>query len=249
MATANKPETTPKNIALIFAGGSGRRMNNGGKPKQFLELKDKPIIVYTLELFQNHDEIDGIIIACLDIWIPYLRQLVQKYNLTKVVDVVPGGSTGQESIYSTIKAASERYSHDSIVLIHDGVRPLINAQTITDNIQTVREFGSCITCVPAIETFIVRKEDGMLDIPERHNSLIARAPQSFILKDILNAHHVAIEQGINTFVDSCSLMNYCGHELHTVIGPVENIKITTPMDYFVFKTMVEVNEVQQVFGI
>lgn len=238
-----------KNIALIFAGGHGRRMNNAGKPKQFLELKGKPIIVYTLELFEKHKDIDAIIVACLDVWIPYLKQLIQMYNLTKVVEVVPGGETGQESIFATLKLASEFFAHDSIVLIHDGVRPLINEQTITDNIDTVRKYGSCITCVPAIETFVVSRDDGMLDIPERKDSLIARAPQSFILKDILKAHLEARQKGLNNFVDSCSLMNYCGHMLHTVIGPIENIKITTPMDYFIFKTMVEVNEVQQVFGI
>ena len=238
----------PKNIAVIFAGGSGRRMNNSGRPKQFLELKGKPIIIYTLELFDQHPEIDGIVIVCLESWISNLKELLYKFNITKVVDVVQGGETGQDSIYAGIKAVSERFSENSTILIHDGVRPLINAKTISDNIATVKEFGSCITCVSTIETFVVASEDGHFDIPERENSLIARAPQSFVLKDILKVHNEARQKGKHDYIDSCSLMNHYGYKLHTIIGPIENIKITTPMDYFVFKTMVEVHEVQQVFG-
>lgn len=238
----------PANIAVIFAGGSGRRMNNNGKPKQFLELKGKPIIIYTLELFDQHPEIDGIVIVCIESWIPKLKELLYKFNIMKVVCIVPGGDTGQDSIYAGIKAVSEHFSDNSIVLIHDGVRPLINAKTISDNVATVVKYGSCITCVPTIETFVVISEEGHFDIPERKNSLIARAPQSFVLKDILKVHEDARQKGRHDYIDSCSLMNCYGYKLHTIIGPVENIKITTPMDYFVFKTMVEIHEVQQVFG-
>jgi 2-C-methyl-D-erythritol 4-phosphate cytidylyltransferase len=135
-----------------------------------------------------------------------------------------------------------------IVLIHDGVRPLITEQTITDNIEMVRKEGSCITCIPATETFIVTQPDGGLEIPTRANSLIARAPQSFYLKDILTAHEQARNEGRHDFIDSCSMMHYYGHKLGKVIGPMGNIKITTPTDYFVFKAMVEVHENQQIFG-
>lgn len=102
--------------------------------------------------------------------------------------------------------------------------------------------------MPTIETFVVANADGHFDIPERKDSLIARAPQSFVLKDILTVHEDARQNNRHDYIDSCSLMNHYGYKLHTIIGPVENIKITTPMDYFVFKTMVEVHEVQQVFG-
>lgn len=237
-----------KNIALIFAGGSGKRMNNGGKPKQFLELKEKPIIIYTLEHFNNHSEIDAIVVVCLESWIPYLKDLVKKFQLKKVSFIVPGGETGQDSIFNGLKIIYEHFPEDSVVLIHDGVRPLINSSTISDNIASVREFGSCITCVPTIETFVVRTEQNSFDIPERKDSLIARAPQSFMLRDIMNAHNEARKQGRHDYIDSCSLMNSFGFKLHTVMGPIENIKITTPMDYFFFKTLVEVHEVQQVFG-
>lgn len=239
----------PKNIALIFAGGHGRRMNNDGKPKQFLELKGKPIIIYTLELFQSHPEIDAIIIACVNDWIPILQEMIDHYNLTKVVKIISGGETGQDSIYNTVKAAFELYPSDSIVLIHDGVRPLINHQTISDNIECVRKNRSCITCVPTIETFVVKEKDGRFKIPTRQDSLVARAPQSFILSDIFAAHERARKENRHDFIDSCSLMSFYDYPLATIMGPIENIKITTPMDYFVFKTMVEVNEVKEVFGI
>lgn len=237
-----------KNIALIFAGGSGRRMNNGGIPKQFLELKEKPIVIYTLEHFNRHRDIDAIVVVCLKTWIPYLKDLVKKFKIDKVSYIVPGGETGQDSIYNGLKTIYENYPEDSVVLIHDGVRPLINASTITDNINSVRQYGSCITCVPTIETFVVRNNQNSFDIPERKDSLVARAPQSFVLRDIMKVHNVARLKGRHDYIDSCSLMNSYGYKLHTVIGPTENIKITTPMDYFFFKTLVEVHEIQQVFG-
>ena len=235
------------NIAVIFAGGSGKRMNTVARPKQFLEFRGKPIIIYTLELFDNHPQIDGIVIACLEDWIPYLEKLIRKFEISKVVRIVTGGNTGQDSIYAGLEAAYS-FSPDSIVLIHDGVRPLITEQTITDNIECVRQYGSCITCIPAVETFVVSKQNGELDIPSRADSLIARAPQSFYLKDILSAHRRAQKEQRHDFIDSCSMMNYYGYKLHTIIGPMENIKITTPTDYFIFKAMVDVHENQQIFG-
>lgn len=235
-------------IALIFAGGSGRRMNNGGVPKQFLELKGKPIIVYTLEHFQKHPEIDAIVVVSISTGIEYLKSLVAKYSLDKVKYIVPGGETGQDSIYEGLKTIHEHFPEDSIVLIHDGVRPLIDAKTISGNIEGVRKYGSCITCVPTIETFVVQNQNGNFDIPERKDSLIARAPQSFVLRDIFDAHNWARDNGRHDYIDSCSLMNSRGYNLHTILGPLDNIKITTPMDYFIFKTLVDVHEVQQVFG-
>lgn len=238
------------NIAVIFAGGVGRRMNTKSRPKQFLEYNGKPIIIYTLELFDNHPMIDGIVVACVEDWIPFLRKMLKKFEITKVTKIVPGGETGQDSIYNGLVAAKEVSGDtDSIVLIHDGVRPLITEQTITDNILTVRKEGSCITCIPATETFIVSRDDGSLEIPTRANSMIARAPQSFYLRNILDAHEKARAEGRHDHIDSCSMMSYYGYKLGRVIGPMENIKITTPTDFFLFKAMVEVHENQQIFGL
>ena len=237
------------NFAVIFAGGSGSRMHTKSRPKQFLEYNGKPIIIYTLELFDNHPLIDGIVVACVKEWIPFLEKMLKKFEINKVQNIVQGGETGQDSIYFGLKAAhSLSKSDDDVVLIHDGVRPLITEQTITDNILKVREVGSCITCIPATETFIVNQPDGSLEIPSRADSLIARAPQSFYLKDIFAMHEKARAEGRHDFIDSCSMMHHYGYKLGKVIGPMENIKITTPTDYFVFKAMVEVHENQQIFG-
>lgn len=237
------------NIAAIFAGGSGVRMHTKSRPKQFLELNGKPIIIYTLELFDNHPQVDAIVVACIGSWIPFLKKMIRKFEITKVVEIVEGGETGQDSIYNALQAA-ERIAkgEEATVMIHDGVRPLITEQTITDNLKTVEEFGSCITCVPATETFVVKQADGSLEIPERANSLIARAPQSFRLADIMTAHRRAISEGRHDFIDSCTMMSHYGYALKTIIGPMENIKITTPTDFFIFRAMVEVHENQQIFG-
>ena len=237
------------NIAVIFAGGSGLRMHTKSRPKQFLELNGKPIIIYTLELFDNHSMVDAIVVSCIEPWIPFLEKMLRKFEINKVVKIVPGGKTGQESIYNGLCAA-EAYAagRESNVLIHDGERPLITEATITDNITKVAECGSCITCVPATETFVVTKEDGCMEIPSRADSLIARAPQCFRLSDILSAHRRALAEGRTDFIDSCTMMSHYGYKLGTDIGPMENIKITTPNDFFVFRAMVKVHEDQQIFG-
>ncbi|MDE6310882.1 MAG: 2-C-methyl-D-erythritol 4-phosphate cytidylyltransferase [Muribaculaceae bacterium] len=237
-----------KNIAVIFAGGTGRRMHTVAKPKQFLELNGKPVIIYTLELFDEHPQIDGIVVVCLKDWIPYLEKQLRKFGVTKIGAVVPGGETGQESIYNGLIAAREVYGPACNVLIHDGVRPLITRQTISDNIEGVNKHGNCITCVPATETIVVKHDDGSLEIPSRADSIIVRAPQTFRLTDILEAHERARSEGRKDFIDSCTMMSQYGHRIHTIMGPVENIKITTPTDFFVFRTLVAVHENQQIFG-
>lgn len=237
-----------KNIAVIFAGGAGQRMNTVSRPKQFLELNGKPIIIYTLELFDNHPEIDGIVVVCIKGWVDYLEKQLRKFEINKVVKIVDGGETGQLSIYNGLEAVEAICGLESCVLIHDGVRPLITEKTITDNIQCVRDFGSCITCVRATETLVVETVRNELEIPIRDNSLIARAPQSFLLKDILKAHRKALSEGRSDFTDSCTLMTHYGFKLHTILGPAENIKITSPTDFFIFRAMVEVHENQQIYG-
>ena len=185
------------NIAVIFAGGVGKRMNSKDRPKQFLLVHGKPIIVHTIELFEYHEQIDGIIVVCVKEWIPYMEEMKYRYRLDKIGKIVPGGETGQLSIYNGLCAAEELYGDDgNIVLIHDGVRPLINAKTITDNIESVKENGSAITCKIATETVIlVDKDSKVCDVPSREASRMAQAPQSFMLKDILEVHRRALADG------------------------------------------------------
>jgi len=238
-----------QNIALIFAGGVGTRMNTKAKPKQFLELHGKPIIVYTLEHFQIHSQIDAIVIAMHPDWIDYMNKLVEKYQLTKVVAVVKGGETGQLSIFNGLENIEKQFSEDSIILIHDGVRPLINRDIITANIEQVQKTGNAITTSPTIETFVVVNDDMVVEeVPARKHSRLAKAPQSFALKDILRVHRKALLDGIQNSIDSCTLMSQYGYNLTLVEGPIENIKITTPTDYFIFRAIVESRENSQIFG-
>ena len=210
------------NIALIFAGGIGKRMNTTGIPKQFLKLYGKEIIVYTLEIFENNKNIDAIVISCLKEKIDDLKRIIEK-----------------------------RYSKNDIVLIHDGVRPLINDDTINDNINLVKEKGNAITTAPAIETIVrLENENNIIkDIFNRSECFMARAPQSFILNDILDAHEKAIMDKKDDFIDSASIMTYYGHNLNIVNGPSENIKITTPSDFYIFKAILDMKENLNIFGL
>ena len=178
------------NIGVIFAGGSGTRMHTKDIPKQFLMVHGKPIIVHTIEQFEYHDEIDGIVVVCIKDWIPYMEEMKYRYRLDKIGKIVPGGATGQMSIYNGLCAAEEIYgAKNNIVLIHDGVRPLINRQIISDNIACVKKNGSAITCHVAKETVILVDEKEMVkDVPSRENSRLAQAPQSFWLNEILEIH-------------------------------------------------------------
>nr|MCR4692063.1 2-C-methyl-D-erythritol 4-phosphate cytidylyltransferase [Lachnospiraceae bacterium] len=196
------------NIAVIFAGGSGRRMHTKDKPKQFLMIHGKPIIVHTLEKFQYHKNIDGIIVVCIEGWIDYMEEMKYRYRLDKIGKIVPGGETGQMSIYNGLQAAAEVYGEkDNIVLIHDGVRPLIDNNLIDANIASVKENGSAITVNLAKETVILVDDEGMVtDVPSRAHSRTAQAPQSFWLSDILGVQREAVAKGITNAIDSCSLM-------------------------------------------
>lgn len=240
------------NYALIFAGGTGQRMNSRTKPKQFLELHGKPIIIHTLEHFEYHPEIDGIVVVCLEGWIDYLKRLLVRFGISKVTHVVPGGDSGQHSIRNGLQALWEDpcVPDDAIVLIHDGVRPLINAQLISDNIASAEQYGNGITVTPAIETVIGVNENGEVsDIYDRSACRLARAPQTFRLADIMSAHQRADMDGLTNMIDSAMLMTHYGTTVHIVPGPTENIKITTPSDYYIFRAIYDAKEDAQILGV
>lgn len=239
------------NIAVIFAGGVGARMRSKTKPKQFLEMHGKPIIIHTLEIFDNNPEIDNIVVSCIEDWIPYLNELIKHFNIKKVKSVVPGGMTGQLSIYNGLCAAEEiACGEKSVVLIHDGVRPLINDKVINDNIISVREKGSAITTVKVKETVMVVNQDFSIDyIPDRENSRLARAPQSFWLEDILMVHRKALQEGKKDFIDSCTMMQYYHKKLFLIDGPSENIKVTTPDDFYIMRAILDAKEDSQIYDL
>lgn len=238
------------NIAIIFAGGTGQRMNSKTKPKQFLELHGKPILVYTLEQFQRHKKIDKIVVVILKQWKNYTKEIIEKYNISKVCAIVEGGKTGQESIYNGIAKARELFQENDVVLIHDGVRPLIDEDTISKAIDMVKKKGSAITVAPAIETIVLKSDLGVIDeIVPRDKCQLAKAPQCFMLKDLYKAHQLAICDGKKDFIDSASLMRYYGYSLYSIEGKPENIKITTPSDFYIFRAIIDARENSQIFGL
>ena len=239
------------NTALIFAGGAGRRMHSAGKPKQFLELHGKPIIIHTLEHFDRHPEIDAIAVVCIAGWVDYLKELLVRFHIKKVRWIVPGGETSQESTRAGLGILEANCDpRDTIVLIHDGVRPLITEKVISDNIAAVKEYGNAITAAPAIETIItVDENEDVTELIDRQSCRLARAPQSFYLRDIIAMHQKAMADNYDKMIDSASLMIHYGVKLHLVEGPAENIKITTPSDFYIFKAIQEARENMQILGL
>lgn len=239
-----------KNIAIIFAGGSGVRMGSG-LPKQFLEVNGQPIIIYTLEVFDDHPDIDAIYIACKEEYIPMLQKYVRRYQLQKIAGIVPGGATGQESIYNALSAAAAENDDRSIVLIHDGVRPFITGKLISNNIRSVKKFGSAITCTPMYETPIKSSDgDEIEDVIKRNEMYTAQAPQSFYLGDIMAAHEIIRKENptYEGIIDSCTLMKKLGKDVVLVKGNRGNIKVTTPEDLYLFRGLLTYRETEQSFG-
>ena len=238
------------NVALIFAGGVGVRMNSGSTPKQFLKIYGKPIIIYTLEVFERCQEIDAICISCVASHMQYMEDLCKKFHINKVKWVVSGGETGQLSIYHGLCKIHENYPEDTVVLIHDGVRPIITEKLISDNIHSVKEHGSAVSCAKATETHAQVDEEGNLcQVSPRETAVIAKAPQSFFLKDIWYAHQKALEEGTTTFIDSASMMRHYNFPLHSVLCENDNIKVTNPSDYFIVKSILDAHNDLQAFGL
>lgn len=242
-----------KKIAVIFAGGIGQRMGSE-IPKQFLKIYGKEIIIHTLEKFQYNEQIDSIYIGCKEEYIDFLSTLIKKYNITKVPisGIVAGGKTGQDTIYNILKKVNEDNDGDSIVLIHDGVRPLITDKTINDNIECVKENGNSVTCCPLFETPII-SDDGIevKEVIERKATYVAKAPQCFILEKILEAHEKvrSTKEGYNNkkIVDSCSLYKSLGNKVYLTEGNRENIKVTTIDDYINMLAMLSIEDQRQIF--
>lgn len=234
--------------ALIFAGGTGRRMNTRSKPKQFLEIHGKPIIVYTLEHFEYHEQIDNIVVVCLKDYIDELYGLLRRFGIMKVKKIVPGGETGHDSIYCGLLAMKEAAEENDIVLIHDGVRPFIDEELITINIETVKKYGNAITCEPDKESQI-RSIDGqtVFEMPPRDQMYTAKAPQSFYFGKIQKLYEMAQRDGVKS-IDSAHLCSLYGEPLHMVKSTANNMKITEPTDFYICRALYDAQEGQQVFG-
>ena len=246
-----KEKKVRKTIAIIFAGGSGVRMG-AGKPKQFLEVNGKPIIIHTLEIFENHPKIDEIYVACKEDYIETLSKMLRRFDIEKVKDIVAGGSTGMGSIYKALSAAAKSNNDDDIVLIHDGVRPIIADELINEVIDRVCEKGAAATCTPLFETPIVSKSGSVVEeTPLRSDCYTAQAPQGYILGEVLNAHNEIKKDNpeYEGIVDNCTLMTKLGKDVAIVKGPRSNIKVTTTEDLYIFKALLEFKETTDALGL
>ena len=224
------------NIAIIFAGGRGQRLAPGAIPKQFIDIDGKPLIIRTLEIFQNHNEIDKIYIAILPEYFKHMENLVKSYGISKVKGITNGGETAQESIFNALDSALKENPRDSVVLIHDGVRPILTEEVISRNIESVKKYGSAITCIPAYETILVSKDGKTPDIvPFRREIYKGQAPQSFYLGEIFDAHEKIRKrpQKYEDMIDSCTIFHTLGKKTHMVEGNFGNIKVTTPEDVYI----------------
>lgn len=241
------------NIAIIFAGGIGQRLNNGenSTPKQFLKINDKPIIIRTLELFQTHKDIDKIYISIHPDYYEYMRELVKYYYITKIAGIVNGGKTGQESIYNALKLAQKENPQDSIVLIHDGVRPNITEEVITKNIECTKKNGNAITCTSCFETILI-SENGINPehVPYRKDTYAAQAPQTFHLGEVIEAHEITRKTNPNytDIVDTCTLYKTLNKKTFMVKGNRGNIKITTIEDLYILRALIRYKEDLEAFG-
>jgi len=227
-----------KNIAMIIAGGIGARMNQD-IPKQFLNVYDKPVILYTMEAFQKHPGIDAIEIVCLDGWHDVVRAYAKQFGISKLDGVVSGGVNGQDSIRNGLQDLAKRYTDpEDIVLIHDAIRPMVSQEIITDNIRVCREYGNAVTVVPC--TAAMLKTYDSLSTTEqvpRDNLKTTQTPQAFFLQDILAAHREALEKGITRSVASCTMYIELGRKLYMSQGSEKNLKLTTAEDIEIFKAL------------
>ena len=224
-------------IALIIAGGSGNRMHQD-IPKQFLTVNEKPVIVYTLEAFQSHPEIDAIAVVCIEGWEHVLQAYAKQFNITKLKHVVPGGENGQSSIRNGVYELEKLYDKDDIVLIHDAIRPMVSAEIISDCITKTRKYGNAITVIPCAEAMI-QTEDAIVSTGSYPRDRLKRTqtPQGFKIGDIAQLHRDALKAGITNSVASCTLMIEMGKQVYFSNGSEKNIKLTTVDDIDIFKAL------------
>ncbi len=225
------------NIALLLAGGVGQRTNQD-IPKQFLHVYDKPVIIYTLETFQKHPDIDKIIVSCLDGWQGILWAYAKQFNITKLEWIVAGGENCQESTRNGVFALEQLCDSEDIVIIHDSIRPMVTADIISDCIVKCRAFGSGLAAVRCQET-IIRSRDGIKGTVgiDRGEIMRVQTPQAYKYGKLLWAHREAINQGISNAIYMNTIMTDLGEEMFFSLGSDKNIKITTLEDIDMFKAL------------
>lgn len=225
------------NIAMIIAGGSGQRMSQD-IPKQFINVYDKPVIVYTLEAFQKHPNIDYIEVVCLEGWKEILRAYAKQFNITKLRWIASGGSNGQESIRNGIIELKKECEDEDLILVHDAIRPMVSQEIISNCISKSQICGSAVTVIPCAEAML-KTDDGKKSnesIP-RDKLIRTQTPQAFPLKKMVWAHEEAEKRGITNSIATVTLMIELGEEIYFSAGSEKNIKLTTVEDIEIFKAL------------
>ena len=242
------------NYAIILAAGVGQRMRNGGMPKQFLKLMGKPIVVYTLEKFEQCEDVDKIVIVCHGGYTDYMKKIIDLYQIAKVEKIIVGGKDRQESLCQGLEVVKEIGGRDDdIVIIHDGVRPLVDITTIQENIRVAKMYGCAITAHPVTETVVITDKDSAKidDLKKRSDTYSMTAPQSFQIGKILYAYEKLkdIDCGDVPLLDAAMVYAKTVGDIQIVKEQGLNIKITTPEDYYYLKAILELQENKYVFGL
>lgn len=226
---------------MIIAGGIGARTQQD-IPKQFINVHNKPIIVYTLEAFQKHPNIDAIEVVCLQGWHDIVRAYALQFGITKLENIVNGGETGQDSIRNGLYDIAERYhSDDDIVVIHDAIRPMVSADVISDNIRVCREYGNATAVIPCTSVMLKTENEFASEnqIP-RENLKITQTPQSYYINELIEVHKEAVKKDLLPSISSCALYVEMGKKVYLSVGSEKNIKITTAEDIEMFSALAQV---------
>lgn len=229
-------------VALLIAGGVGARMGQD-IPKQFLHIQDKPVIVYTMERFQNNPLIDGIVVVTLPNWIAFVEAYAKQFGITKLKSVVAGGETGHDSIHNGVVEIARQFPQDAAVMIHDAIRPMIDNDVIADNLSVYREKGNATTVIPCVE--VIFKSD----VPTESNEVLDRSkvwrtqtPQTFRLDRLLWAHDEVVKRKLPSPVATCHLFSMLGETVYFSKGSEKNIKLTTMDDIEIFKSLLDTHK-------
>ena len=225
-------------IALLTAAGTGSRMGQD-IPKQFMHVENKPLIIHTMEAFQNHPGIDAIMVVTLPEWTAVLEAYARQFNISKLKWVVPGGATGQESIHLGLLELSKGLKRDDIVMIHDGNRCLVSSEIISNSLACFHENGSAVAAIPCVEAVFRSDDEGrssVVSIP-REQLFRTQTPHTYTLGKLLWAHEEAEKQNIVNTAASCTLMQALGEKVYFSKGSETNLKITTVDDMLIFEAL------------
>lgn len=232
---------------VVLAGGVGARMGNVEKPKQFMEIGNKPIIIQTLEKFIVHPGFDKVLVLSPRQWMRYTQDLIRKYipGIEQVV-VLEGGETRNETIMNAINYLDEQgvLDDDTVIVTHDSVRPFVTHRILEENVKAAKQFGACDTVIPASDTIVQSASHEIIsDIPDRSMMYQGQTPQSFRAKKLRSIYELLTPQEKKILTDACKILVLKGEEVHIVLGEVYNIKITYPYDLKVAESLIQKEQI------